>query len=344
MIYSDSYWENAEKAIFSVDGLEELKNRSILITGASGMVCSAIIELLFFLNNRFNYNISLYLAGRSYERINKRFMNIGKYEYVYFDALKEWKYSHSIDYLIHGASNANPQLYDERPIETIIENIIGTKSVLEFAKQHNCRRVLYISSSEVYGQNKEKNHLYCEEDYGYIDILNPRSCYPNGKRAAETLCASYNKEYDLNSVIVRLGHVYGPTITESDTRASAQFLRNAAAGKDILMKSDGHQLRSYIFTMDCAAAIIEVLLNGEKNEAYNISSKSSVISIRKLAEIIAGYASVSIQYANPSDKELRSYNMMDCSALNSDKLERLGWKSCFNVYDGVRCAIDALKG
>ena len=159
-----------------------------------------------------------------------------------------------------------------------------------------------------------------------MDILNPRACYPSSKRAAETMCATYQEEYGVDFVVVRPGHIYGPTITESDSRASAQFTRLAVKGKDIVMKSAGTQLRSYTYTLDCASAIIAVLTCGGMGEAYNISNSNSIVTIREFAECMTEISGVKLIFEQSSNKEKRSYNLMDNSSLNSEKLESLGWR------------------
>lgn len=119
-----------------------------------------------------------------------------------------------------------------------------------------------------------------------MDILNQRASYPSAKRASETLCIAYGIEYGVDTVIVRPGHIYGPSITESDSRASAQFTRNVVAGKDIVMKSAGTQVRSYCYTLDCASAVLTVLLNGQTGNAYNISNKNSICTISDIAQFL----------------------------------------------------------
>ena len=135
----------------------------------------------------------------------------------------------------------------------------------------------------------------------------------------------------------------GPTITDSDTRASAEFTRSALSGNDIVMKSAGNQLRSYCYVLDCASAILYCLLFGESDEAYNISNDKSIVSIRDMAESIAKNGKVQIKYVHPSDKERKSYNLMSNSSLTSKKLEDLGWKACFSLDDGVKATLNLLK-
>lgn len=344
MRYTQEYWDDIKEVIGHIPNIDKLKNSKVLITGATGMICSSVVEVILYLNKECNAGVILYLAGRNKERNAERFDDFEEgtdYYFVQYDATKESDLDIDVDYIIHGASNANPEIYSKQPVETILGNIVGINSLLAMASRKNVKRLLYISSSEVYG-NKKDNHPYCEDDYGFVDILNPRACYPNGKRTAETLCVAYGDEYGIDTVVVRPGHIYGPTITSADTRASAQFTRNVLAGANIIMKSAGAQLRSYCYTLDCASAILTVLLNGEKGTAYNISNKDSVVTIRELAEALADYAGTKIVFNNPSDAEVKGYNLMPNSSLDATKLESLGWTACFDLKTGVKRTIDTL--
>lgn len=343
MYYTDNYWSDVSRIIDSIPNVDRLFCKSILITGSTGMICSSVIDIIAWLNHNCGAKIHLILAGRNEDKIALRFKSVLKqeeYQYIEYDATKAKKINVEADYIIHGASNANPAIYAKEPVETLLGNIIGLDSVLGVAKCNPGSRLLYISSSEVYGNRMDKaNKPYKEEDYGFVDILNPRACYPNGKRASETLCATYRQEYGVDFVVVRLGHIYGPSITKADSRASASFTRDVAGGHNIVMKSLGDQLRSYCYTLDCASAILAVLVNGITGNAYNISNKNSVVSIHDMAEALAREGKVDVVFENPSDVEKKSYNLMVNSALDSTKLENLGWKAVFDLKEGTKATL-----
>lgn len=345
MICNEQYWSDVKEVIAQIPRVENIKESRILITGATGLIGSAITDLFLWLNKNYGYRIQIFLAGRSEEKMAKRFEAFVEgedYIYVPYDASKNCEFDIEVDYIIHGASNADPKSYVAQPVDTMLANLIGTNSLLKFAYEHQSRRLLYISSSEVYGKKNDATP-YMEDDYGFIDIIRPRACYPCSKRAAETLCISYGMQYGVDTVIVRPGHIYGPTILDSDSRASAQFTRNAVNNEDIVMKSAGVQKRSYCYMLDCASAIITVLLNGKMGEAYNISNKDSVVTIRELAEALADYAGTNVIFECPSDEEIKGYNMMENSSLDAKKLENLGWKACFDLKRGVNRTISNLR-
>jgi len=345
MKYTEEYWNDVEEVIHCIPNYKELFHKTVFITGGTGMICSAAVEILDLLNRKYDADIRIIIAVRSEQEIENRFpgwIEKKAVEYFHYDATSQEPLNFEADYIIHAASNANPALYTKEPVETMLSNIVGLHMLFQNAVKNGVKRVLYFSSSEVYGKIDEVRP-FREDDYGFIDILNPRACYPNSKRAAETLCASYAQEYNIDAVIVRPGHIYGPTIAPWDTRASAQFSRNAVNGEDIVMKSAGLQLRSYMYTLDCASAILTVLLNGESENAYNISNPDSIVTIRDIANSLAKAGNVNVVYEDPSDIEKKGYNLMPNSALDSKKLESLGWKGCFNLERGSEQTVKFLK-
>lgn len=337
MNYTEDYLQSLEEVQFAEKDLKLLKGKSILITGAGGLICSALMDILIYLNGKSGLNLSIYAAGRNKEKITQRFSywQIDRdYNFIAYDALLPVQTDVQFDYIIHGASNAAPTKFITEPVETMLSNFEGVKNLLEHIRRTGSGRLLYISSSEIYGK-KESREAYSENEYGYVDILNPRACYPSAKRAAETLCAAYKKEYSIDYVVVRPGHIYGPTATSNDNRASSQFPRDVKNGKHIVMKSVGDQLRSYCYVMDCATAILTVLLKGESGEAYNISNKDSIVTIRDMAEAFAKAGGQTVKFDFPTEEEAASYNLMDNSSLTSDKLESLGWQGQYSMQEGA---------
>lgn len=323
---------------------EKLKNKCILVTGACGLICSAVVDLLIAANREHRLGMKIYAAGRSVEKLGLRFPDAEQDGLipVAYDALKCIAFDFSVDYIIHGAGNASPDKYMKQPVDTMMANILGIRNLMEYAAKTNVEKVLYISSSEVYGKLSTGEPLK-EDVYGSTDILSVRSSYPMGKQAAETLCVAYAEQYGINVSIVRPGHIYGPTAQPSDNRVSSLFARQAAAGNDIVMKSMGTQIRSYCYCVDCASAIITVLLCGENREAYNISNSRSIITIYQMASLIAESAGVTLKMELPSQTEKAAFNPMDNSSLDSKKLENLGWNGCFDAKTGFLHTIKVLR-
>ncbi len=337
------YNKNIEKAIMNNDNFEELKNKSILITGANGLIASCIVDILNWLNVNRNYNIEIKALVRNKAHLLERFKEYNNFEVIEQDVVDEIKYNKNIDYIIHAASNSHPKSFSEDPVGTMLGNFIGMKNILDFAVNNNCKRVEYISSGEIYGQAIENINAFDENYSGKIDPTSARSCYPISKLASETLCVSYSQQYKVETVISRPCHCYGPTQTENDSRASAQFIRNVLNNSDIIMKSKGKQIRSYCYVVDCAIGILTILTKGQNSNAYNIANNNSILSIREMAEIIAQESNKKVIIELPSNNEKKGYNPVTKSVLNGDKLEKIGWVPCWNAKEGILETLEIMK-
>lgn len=347
MLYDQKQWiEDIDRVSQVLPELDALAGKSVMITGAAGLICSAVTDILFRYNDTHEKKIQILAAGRWLEEMTVRFgdmVNRDDFTFVVYDASKtDNELKAHADYIIHGASNAFPSMVMKEPVETMLANFLGMKYLLDYAKENGTKRILYISSSEVYGK-KEGDHPYREGEYGFIDLLNPRNSYSVGKRAAETLCASYASEYGVESVIVRPGHIYGPTASPFDSRVSSAWAYSVARGEDIVMKSDGAQIRSYCYCLDCASAMLKVLLCGENCHAYNISNPDSIISIRQMAELLTKTANVELHLELPTEEERKSFNPMNNSSLEAKNLLGLGWHGCFDAELGFAHTVQMLK-
>ncbi|MBE6939613.1 MAG: NAD-dependent epimerase/dehydratase family protein [Ruminococcaceae bacterium] len=343
MYLSAAYRDDLTRALSVLD-LQALQSKRILITGASGLIGSALVDLLLQANLMQEANITVYAAGRSREKLEDRFshgLGHGLVPVVY-DATQPLAFDFATDYVIHGASNASPDKYVSEPVDTMLANILGMRELLEYARRCGAQKTVYISSSEVYGVLGH-GKPFREDEYGTVNILGDRASYPMGKRAAETLCVSYANQYGMDVSIVRPGHIYGPTAQRSDKRISSAFAFDAAEGRELVMKSAGTQLRSYCHCLDCATATLTVLLQGASKQAYNISNPDSIITIRQMAEIIARSAGVVLRVDAPTAAEKAAFNPMDNSSLDSEKLLALGWRGIFDHETGLAHTVQVLK-
>ena len=325
--------------------IRKLKNKKILITGATGLICSSIVDMLFHSNEVMGNETEIYIAARNREKVLNRFNKWKEspfFHYVPYDARKQNELPMQVDFVIHGACNATPQKFQTKPVDTMIDNILGLYELLRYGMSVDTENILFISSSEVYGR---KNNLqpFSENEYGYLDILNDRAAYPSSKRATESLCIAFSNEYGIKTTIVRPGHIYGPTANRSDNRISSLFAFQAADGENLVLKSYGKQIRSYCYMLDCASAIIAVLVEGKDKNAYNISNSKSIVSIKYMAELLAEKAKVNIYFEKPSRKETKVFNPMDNSSLNSEKIESLGWKGVFDAETGFEHTINIIR-
>ena len=338
---SELYNTDLQRAASGLE-LSEIQNKSVLVTGGLGLICSSIVDLLIVANRVMNLNVNIYLAVRDKRRFDDKYGKFHNVHFVEYDALKPVNFKFDVDYIICGAGVSSPEKYVSEPVETMLSNITGVKNILEYAKGKNVKRTIYISSSEIYGK-KQTDDQFAEGTYGTVDLDSIRSSYAVAKQASELLCKSFASEYAVNTVIVRPGHIYGPTATERDTRVSSAWAYDVAKGHDIIMKSNGTQLRSYCYCLDCATAILKVMIKGKNINAYNISNPDSIISIRELATILTEVTKVNLRIELPTEMEKKSFNPMSNSSLDSEKLLALGWKGCFDALTGLTHTVQILK-
>ncbi len=316
----------------------KLNNKSILITGATGLIGKALVDYILMLSK----SVKVYAAGRSEESFLKRFEKRDNLFYFNYFLEKPLETDIHYDYIIHAASNADPKMFVNDPVGTMTSNFIGTYNLLEYAKNNNTERFLFVSSGEVYGQWDGKCEAFREDYSGLVNFTEARGCYPSSKRAAENLCVCYKEQYGVDSVIVRPSHTYGPTQLKRDSRAMSEFFTLAVENKDIVLKSLGLPVRSYTCVFDCVSGIVTALLNGESGQAYNIANKDSIVSIADLARMIASCAGKEVVFDIPKGGTKGSSNIVR-GVLDGTKLESIGWVPLYDIEKGVNTTYDILK-
>lgn len=320
---------------------QQLSGKNILVLGATGLIGGCLVDMLMQ-HEKPDYQV--YAAGRNEERANRRFsayLDSGHYHFLPFDVTAPLSVDICFDYIVDAAGGACPQLYSEDPVGVMKSNIFGVDNLLRFGLQHGLKKLVYVSSGEVYGEGDGR---VFEESYsGYIDPTTVRACYPSAKRASETLCICYAHQYGIEVSIARPSHIYGPFFTESDNRVYAQFIRNVLRGEDIVLKSKGEAFRSWTYVVDCAMALLYILLKGGNGEAYNIANEESNVSIRTLAETVADLAGRKVVFDIPDDASHGNTTPITKAVFATDKLEALGWKPNTLLKDGLAHTIQALQ-
>ncbi|MGN0186241.1 MAG: NAD-dependent epimerase/dehydratase family protein [Paludibacteraceae bacterium] len=315
-----------------------LERKYILVTGAAGLIASAVVEKLLV----YYPTAEVYAMVRDEQKALQRFEKYLCNPHLHIltgDVNAPLAVETNFHYIIHAAGNANPNAYATHPVETLWTNINGTRNLLEYGRTHGIERFLYVSSGEVYGNGEQTE--WVEDDSGKVDTMTLRACYPSSKRAAETMCVCYAEQYGIDVVVGRPCHTYGPHFTEADNRAFAQFVRKARAREDIVLKSTGEQYRSWIFVEDCADALLTILQKGACKQAYNIADQQSNVTIRTLAETIADIAGVKVVFDLPSATESKGYSAMKRAVFNTERLCALGWTPRFSLTRGL---IETIKG
>lgn len=327
---------------------KKLKGKSLLISGATGLIGSFLIDVIMFRNKEQNMNCKVYALGRSEDKAKTRFgycYESDDFLFIPYDINKPFVRDDmgDVDYVLHLASNTHPVAYATDPIGTITTNIIGTQNMLEFAYAHHAVRCAFASSNEIYGENRGDVEKFDENYCGYIDCNTMRAGYPESKRCGEALCQAYIKQKGMDIVIPRLTRSYGPTMLMSDTKAISQFIRKAIAGEDIVLKSEGTQYYSYTYMADAVCGLLYVLLLGEKGEAYNIADDASDIMLKDLARIIANTVGRKVMFEIPDAVESAGYSKATKARLESKKLQSLGWEALYDMEKGIERTINILS-
>lgn len=325
---------------------DRLKNKKILISGASGMIGSFLIDVLMYRNEHFNDNCTVIALGRDIAKAQARFSpywDSDLFSFISRDINEPLSDIGNIDFIIHAASNTHPVAYATDPVGTMTTNIMGTYNLLNYAVKHKTERFLFTSSVEVYGENRGDVEKFDESYCGYIDCNTLRAGYPESKRAGEALCQAFIKQYGLDVVIARLSRTYGPTMLKTDTKAISQFIKRGVEKKDVVLKSEGTQFYSYSYVADAVSGVLTILLKGECGQAYNISDQASDITLKELAKIIASYVGKNVVFELPDKIEQAGYSKATKAVMSSEKLKSLGWEAKYNIRSGLERTIEILS-
>ena len=333
--------------------LTRLPNGStVVITGASGLIGSMAVKAILCHNRLRGGDIKVVAVTRSAARTQATLGHLmSRPDLSVFTAdLADARTDLTglirgpADYIIHGASATSSAFFGTFPVETIHTTLRGAEAALLLASERSTRRVVYLSSMEVYGETSPDLELVREEDLGFLDITDPRTSYPASKRMAECLCTSYRSEFAVPVVIARLSGTFGPGVSALDDRIFAQFARAVIRGEDLVLHTEGTSLGNYCYVRDSVAGIFTLLTRGEDGHAYTVVNEESTVSIRQMAELVArevagGQIGVRL---DPQDAAKFGYAPPTRRRLTSAKLRALGWRPEVGLVDAYRRMIRSM--
>lgn len=325
--------------VISTKGSDRLKGKTVLITGATGLIGLQLVDSLMLAGD-----IRVIATGRSREkaanRLGEHFGN-PLFQFLEQDVNQPFPGGITADYIIPLASSTHPLAYSQFPIETVLTNVEGARNALELAAVCGAT-VLYPSSVEIYG-NARGGDIFTEDYTGNLDLSGARSCYPESKRLCESLCQSYAAQKGVKVKIARLSRVFGPTILESDTKASSQFILKAVAAEDIVLKSEGNQYFSYTYVADAAAALLHIMLNGENGQAYNVASEGCNVHLKDFAAACARICGKKVIFDIPDSTEAKGYSIASRAILSCDKLTAIGFRAKYNLEDALERTVEIMN-
>lgn len=324
------------------------KNKVILISGGAGFLAAYLVKTLLVASRRRNLNIRVVCVVRDPESIKIRLskcVNDKGFTFVVHDISKPLPDNFPrADFIIHSASQASPKYYGVDPVGTLTVNSTGTMYLLDHAVKCGADRFLFFSSGEVYGVPHDSSQSVGEQDYGFLDPMNVRSCYAESKRIGETMCVAWAQQHGLHTSVVRPFHTYGPGMALDDGRVFADFVADVVAKRDIILKSDGLALRPFCYIADATIGFLTVLLKGDKAQAYNVANPDAEISIGNLAVEVAGLfpeRGINTRYEVPVDSAAYLRSPINRSRPSIEKIKNLGWFPTTGVHDGFRRTIQS---
>ena len=266
---------------------EHFEEKTFLITGAAGFLGRYMVLLLKYLNDYVLENkvnallLDNFIIGYEQQVISDAYL-----QFIRHNVIQPFKTERKIDYVIHAAGIASPAYYTKFPIETMGVGTMGTRNMLELAREKNVKEFLFFSSSEVYGDPDTVNVPTPEDYNGNVSIVGPRSCYDESKRFGETMCLAFWRTFNVPVKIVRPFNIYGPGIRPDDYRVLPNFIEHALRREPLPVHRDGRNTRSFCYINDAVEAIFKVLFCDSHGEAFNIGNPEPEISVEDLAALV----------------------------------------------------------
>lgn len=323
---------------------EKFRNKTILITGATGRLGMYIVETLAQADINWNLNLRIVALARSREKLERVFgstLELPNVQPLIQDITAPIDSCNGADFIFHTAGLASPSDFTSAPVDTLWGHVKGTHNVLEFARRKKDCQVFYVSTVEIYGEWKSDEGI-TEGDMGAMRCDNARACYPEAKRLSETMLAAYMAQYQVPYRGVRLCHTFGPGISLDDGRAFAEFIDDVVHEKDIVLQSDGSAMRTYTYVADAVGAILLIATKGEDGNFYNVANLDNLVSIRDLAALIASLdpkGKVKVRYTDDNAQKLK-YLPFKLGIMNVDKVKKLGWKPEVDLKTAFRYTLE----
>lgn len=316
--------------------LNRLSGKRLLLTGATGFLGLQMTKFLKFINEDVLDSpchvtlIDNFISSDANSLINNSFSFI---KHNICEPITS--FAAPFDFILHAAGIASPSIYMNHPLESLDVSVIGTRNVLEMAKEHGSK-VLFFSSSEIYGDPDPKFVPTPETYRGNVSTMGSRACYDEGKRVGETLCHVYHIYYGVHTNIVRPFNVFGPGLRESDRRVMPNFASQIKSGLPLTVYGTGLQTRTYCYVNDAISGFLLALLRGKSGEAYNIGNPNPEINIKDLVGVIEDVLGHKLELIlvphpddYPSDEPMRR-----CPDISKARTE-LGFEPVFNLRAGL---------
>lgn len=317
---------------------KNFNNKTILVTGATGLIGSLAVKAMLKANDKYCLDISVIALARSESKakdVFKEQFNNKNLKFVYQDIVEPILVNEGVNFIIHTANSTVSKYFITNPVETMDSIYTGSRNILEFAKDKKVQGLVYLSSMEVFGSTDPSKEIIEEKDLGYVDLASVRSCYPEGKRLVENMCKCYQEEYGVPVKIARLSQTFGAGISKEENRVFAQFARSAINKTDIVLHTKGDSVGNYCYTADALKAIFLLLVDGIDGEAYTVVNESTATTIADMAKMVAKELAnneIKVVFDIPEGNTF-GYAAKTTMKLSSKKLQSLGWKPTIDLKE-----------
>ena len=306
--------------------------KRILVTGGAGFIGNHLCRRLL---NEGNYVICLDNFFTGLKQHIEDMLDTPNFELVEHDIVNPIDIE--CEKIYNMACPASPPHYQYDPVKTMKTSVLGILNMLELAKKQGAT-ILHASTSEVYGNPLV--HPQQESYWGNVNPIGIRSCYDEGKRAAETLLMDYHRQYGVDIRIIRIFNTYGPNMDPKDGRVVSNCIMQAIKGEDITIYGDGSQTRSFCYVDDLVDGAIR-MMNNDKSFIGPVNlgnpSERTVLNLAQMVLEMTGSKSKLSFMPLPSDDPIK--RKPDITKAQ----QMLGWEPVVDIKDGLSKTIDYFK-
>lgn len=344
------------------DTLSKLTGKTVLITGATGLLGSYLVRTFAAINRNFGTNLKILALVRNEEKAKSIYGDLlarGDVHLIYGDIVQSGFVTDltkrirgafladvPVDYIFHCAAVTTSKTMVQQPVETIQAALTGTRHLLSFAASQHVSSFVYLSSMEVYGDmSMYPDTRATEKRLGFIDPQVVRSNYPESKRMCENMCTAYAAEYGVPVKVARLAQTFGAGVLPWENRVFAQFARSVIEGKDIVLHTKGLSEGNYCYSADVMLGLLHLLFDGKNGEAYNVANEHCHTTIadmaRMCAEDLAG-GKIKVVFDIP-ESNTYGYAQDTKLILDASKLRALGWEPKVDLKEMYERMIAGMK-
>lgn len=346
MLHQQYYSEDIERVASMDLPWEQFEHKRVVVTGATGMTASMLIDVLMYRNMKYQADISIVAVSRSKERILRRFtdyLDDTHFRYHVQNLKMNTPEMGDIDIVFHGAGYTLPDAFENDPIGTVSSNVIGTHKLLSYASTHNARKIIYFSSVDIYGSNRGDVGRFTEDYCGYIDCNSVKVGFAESKRVGESLTRAYGNQYGMHVSIARFCKIYGPSMSLEDSKTITKYIRQGLYKKDIVLTGNREEIYSYCYAADAVAGLLLIAMKGEDKEAYNIADNREPLNSKLLAQKIAELTDTRVvEDSHIENLAQNNTSYANNYVMDAEKLLKLGWQPQIALSEGLKRTLSDL--